>query len=249
MRLRPGTGAIAALLLVSACSVETVDRADPTPSPCAETTTITVAPVKGGDVNTMHLRATATSRSGKVAAEALSFFLSKGDDPRYALNAPQTDQSGSTTLDLGGHVAVSPDVREAVKEATTLTIVYGGRTASSGRAKLCPATRAVPFAPAVRTYTKASTGVTAPAQLIQRLRAVANVLKSPTGPYRMPDGQSPCRLLVGLMDDLDKNRSWFVPQITNEALRQLNEDIGRCASSPLLAAFDVDQAADGLAGA
>jgi hypothetical protein len=250
--MRPAPAALIATLLLTACSSEGISYskpASPTRSPCAETTTVTVAPVKGGDINTMFLTASVSDASGKALNEPLSFYLTRGGgSPRQGLEAGLPDDRARTVLDLGGNVATRKEVREEALHATTLLVEYGGRSATGGRTKLCASSREIEFAPSVRDYEPVASGVTSASRLVARLREVGTELQHNKGPYLMPDGSSPCRLLASLVADLDSHQSWFEAAAAKDASERLHEGLFSCLGAPMLTALDAGTAADTLAG-
>jgi hypothetical protein len=237
------------LVAITSCSetLESRDAPEPSESPCAPSVTIAVEPVKAGDVNTMWIQASVTSTAGRIAGESVSFYLTRGGSRfREALDAPLTDARGSTLLDVGGQLAISESKREAVRDADVLIVEYGGRSATPDRAKLCQGRRQVEFRPADRSYRPATTNVSSRAQLLAKLQAVEDELQSNVGPYRMPDGESPCRLLVALMADVKAHPDWFGPAAVQDALRRMKEESFSCIAAPMLAAIDVDRIIDDL---
>ena len=240
---------VVALAATTSCSVVVGADDGPERAACAPATSISLDPVDGGDVNTMFVKTAVTGPDGPVVGGDVTFLLIRRGAPgRDFLQAPATDAQGASLLDLGGHVTASKDYREAVEDAVTLTAEYAGRSATSDRTRLCPSSRSVPFSPDNRAYERADTEVARPEQLVEGLRAVGRVLES-DGPYRMPDGQSPCRALVALLDELARHPGWFEPVTLRNASDRTEATLSTCVTAPLLSSVQVGQIASVLSNA
>ena len=198
---------VVVLAATTSCSVVVEDRAASDEPACAPSTSVALKPVDDGDVNTTFVRATVTGPEGAVADGGVTFYLSERGAPgRNFLIAPATDAQGASLLDVGGYIAVDESIRKAVEDADTLVAEYDGRSATPDRDRLCPSSRSVAFSPTTRAYEPLEIGVVTAAELVERLGAVAQVLETDS-PLRMPDGQSACRTLTALLDDLERDAS------------------------------------------
>jgi hypothetical protein len=240
--------ALVGLLLLTSCADGVVtsfgepSRTPPATLCTAAASTIRVEPVKGGDVNTMYVKASVTGPQGPLRDTGLSFIsLKRGHKPVSHWAVPRTDSTGSTHLDVGGYVASDAKYREAFAVDDTLKVSFTGQKAAPGRPAICPSSQEVAFAPAVRAYRRAETGVANEQQLLRRLEELDAGLGLNQAPFRLPDGQSPCRILEALLADLERHRDWFNREIVDPELTSMRDGLYSCPAIPESTGLDVHQ--------